>query len=105
MYPLLASGAAVQLAHASAINGRSTVLSHRTLTLAKYTYEIGGRLHSAMRTIGSRLAHECPKSPELAAIYVFTVWSYISPSNFAMMWFRQSLQAWSMIKDGGFRRP
>ena len=33
--------------------------NRRTLTLAKYTYEIGGRLHSAMRTIGTPLAHEC----------------------------------------------
>src|SRR6218665_3639251 len=28
-------------------------------TLTKSTYEIGGRLHSAMRTIGTTLAHEC----------------------------------------------
>ena len=31
-----------------------------TLTLAKYTLEIGRRLHSAMRTIETPLAHECP---------------------------------------------
>src|SRR6218665_2953318 len=35
--------------------------NRRTLrpTLTKYTYEISGRLHSAMRTIGTPLAHEC----------------------------------------------
>ena len=35
--------------------------NRRTLKLAKYTKETGGRLHSAMCTIGTPLAHECHK--------------------------------------------